>query len=95
MDLHWPGICIFEMKAPGREVAAGRDQVKRYWEQSADEEQEIPAARWVVICSFQKFEIWEPGYYPSRPRRGRCREPPGHRARRRDVQTDYDHPAEV
>ncbi len=68
MDLHWPGICIFEMKKPGVEVAAGRDQIKRYWEESADEEHAIPAASWVVIRSFQKFEIWEPGRYPAKPR---------------------------
>ncbi len=68
MDLHWPGVCIIEMKAPGRDVAVGRNQVKRYWEESADEEADIPAARWVIICSFQKYEIWEPGRFPANPR---------------------------
>ncbi len=68
MDLHWPGICIIEMKAPGRDVAVGRAQVKRYWEESADETADIPAARWVLICSFQKLEIWEPGRFPANPR---------------------------
>lgn len=29
MNLHWPGICIIEMKAPRRDVAVGRTQVKR------------------------------------------------------------------
>jgi len=68
MDLHWPGICIVEMKAPNRDVSVGRAQVKRYWEESADEDADIPAARWVVLCSFQKFEIWEPGRFPANPR---------------------------
>jgi len=31
MDLHWPGICIIEMKAPNRDVSVAREQVRRYW----------------------------------------------------------------
>ncbi|MEJ7629684.1 MAG: DNA methyltransferase [Nocardioidaceae bacterium] len=68
MDLHWAGVCIFEMKRPGTRVATGRYQIKRYWEESADDEHDVPAASWVVICSFQQFEIWEPGRYPAKPR---------------------------
>jgi hypothetical protein len=69
MDLHWPGICIVEMKAP--QVPLGvkpREQVKRYWEESADEGAGIPAARWVVLCNFKTFEVWEPGRFPKSPR---------------------------
>lgn len=68
MDLHWPGVCIVEMKAPHVPVSAARDQVKRYWEESADEVEDRPAARWVVICNFQQFEVWEPGRFPKSPR---------------------------
>jgi len=68
MDLHWPGVCIIEMKAPNKAVASGRAQVKQYWEESADEKAEIPAAQWVVLCNFKEFEIWEPGRYPKSPR---------------------------
>ena len=68
MDLHWPGICIVEMKKPAKNLESAREQVKRYWEESANEDVEIPAARWVVLCSFQKFEIWEPGLYPGKAR---------------------------
>lgn len=68
MDLHWPGVCIVEMKAPHVPVKAAREQVKRYWEESADEDQDIPAARWVVLCNFKHFEIWEPGRFPKSPR---------------------------
>jgi len=64
MDLHWPGVCIVEMKAPAKEVASGREQVKRYWEESADETADIGAARWVVLCNFRTVEIWEPGRFP-------------------------------
>ena len=68
MDLHWPAVCIVEMKRPSKNLETARDQVKRYWEESADDDADIPAARWVVLCSFQKFEIWEPGLYPGKPR---------------------------
>lgn len=68
MDLHWPGLCIVEMKAPHRPVASGREQVKRYWEESADEAADIGAARWVVLCNFTGFEVWEPGRFPKSPR---------------------------
>ena len=68
MDLHWPGVCIVEMKAPIKPGSSGRGQVKRYWEESADEDADIGAARWVVLCNFTGFEIWEPGRFPKSPR---------------------------
>jgi len=68
MDLHWPGECIVEMKAPSKEVSSARAQVKRYWEESADEKANTPAARWVVLCNFTSFEVWEPGRFPKSPR---------------------------
>lgn len=68
MDLHWPGVSIVEMKAPHVAVQSARDQVKRYWEESADEVEQIPAAQWVVLCNFREFEVWEPGRYPKSPR---------------------------
>ena len=68
MDLHWPGICIVEMKAPNRDLVAAQQQVERYWRESSDPDNDVSAARWVVLCSFQRFEIWEPGRYPSRAR---------------------------
>ncbi|HZJ06674.1 MAG TPA: DNA methyltransferase [Nocardioidaceae bacterium] len=68
MDLHWPGICIVEMKAPNRDLAVAHHQVERYWRESSDPDSDARAARWVVLCSFQRFEIWEPGRFPSRAR---------------------------
>lgn len=68
MDLHWPTVCIVEMKAPHIEVSSAREQVKRYWEESADDESDTPAAQWVVLCNFKQFEIWEPGRFPKAPR---------------------------
>ncbi len=68
MDLHWPEVCIVEMKRPGTHLGKARDQVKRYWEESSDPDADVAAARYVVVCSFQEFEVWEPGRFPSRPR---------------------------
>lgn len=68
MDLHWPGTLIVEMKAPTKAVASAREQVKRYWEESADEQGDVPAARWVVLCNFTDFEVWEPGRFPKSAR---------------------------
>ena len=68
MDLHWPEVCIVEMKAPNKDLSVARDQVERYWRESSDPENDRGAARWVVLCSFQRFEIWEPGRFPSKPR---------------------------
>jgi len=68
MDLHWPGHLIFEMKKPGVPLAKADDQRIRYWQESSDAANGIPAARWVVLCNFHEFEIWEPGRFPKEPR---------------------------
>ncbi len=66
MDLHWPGIVIVEMKAPAKEHSEKhRDQLRNYWIESSDRATNTPAARWVVLCNFKSFEIWEPGRFPN------------------------------
>lgn len=72
MDLHWPQACIIEMKAPSRarSLYQAREQVMRYWRESADEVNDRGAARYVVLCAFQRFEVWEPGRFPASPRIG-------------------------
>lgn len=69
MDLHWPELCIIEMKAPSetRRLEKHRDQVIDYWRHSADVARQIPAPRFLVLCSFLKFEVWEPGRFPNAP----------------------------
>ncbi|WP_348774064.1 DNA methyltransferase [Micromonospora sp. WMMD1076] len=69
MDLHLPGQLIVEMKAPkeGTRLPQHRKQALDYWHNSADVATERPAPRFVVLCSFQRFEIWEPGKYPNAP----------------------------
>ena len=55
MDLHWPGVLIVEMKAPTVGLEKAADQRERYWRESANEAEDIPAARWVVACNFREF----------------------------------------
>jgi hypothetical protein len=72
MDMHWPGVCIVEMKAPSQagKLPAHRKQALDYWHSSDDPAQDRAAPRWVVLCAFQRFEVWEPGRFPSGPRAG-------------------------
>src|SRR5690606_597248 len=51
IDLLWPGVCIIEMKSAteAKRLAKHRDQVRRYWEESADSENDLPAPPYVVI----------------------------------------------
>jgi len=69
MDLWWPDVCIIEMKAPkeGRRLAEHREQVLDYWRNSADLKTQTPAPRFLVLCSFNVFEVWEPGRFPLGP----------------------------
>jgi len=70
VDLLYPGVAIIEMKAPGQasRLEAHRDQALRYWHHSDDPSQGRPATPYVVLCAFQRFEVWEPGKFPSAPR---------------------------
>lgn len=70
MDLHWPEWCIVEMKAPSRANRLSDDykQVFDYWLSSADDSEGKAAARYVVLCAFHRFEVWEPGRFPRSPR---------------------------
>ncbi len=70
MDLHWPGVAIVEMKAPSQadKLDEHRRQALDYWRNSASVQHERPAPPYVVLCAFQRFEVWEPGKYPNAPR---------------------------
>ena len=69
MDLHWPGTCIIEMKAPSRalKLVDHRPQALDYWRASADVAAGIEAPPYVVLCAFSRFEVWLPGRYPKEP----------------------------
>lgn len=68
MDLFWPGVCIVEMKRPSEapRLAEHRGQALGYWQQSGTPAS--PAPRYVVLCAFHRFEIWEPGAVYTEPR---------------------------
>ena len=70
LDLLWPRVCVIEMKRPAEagHLTAHRRQALDYWEHSADPQRNIPAPRYVVLCAFQRFEVWEPGAFPGGPR---------------------------
>jgi hypothetical protein len=70
IDLLWPGVCIIEMKSAGeaKRLAKHRDQALDYWKGAANPGENIPAPPFVVLCAFDKFEVWEPGKYPGAPR---------------------------
>ena len=70
MDLFWPEVCIVEMKAPPRagKLAEHRKQAIDYWRSSDDAARNRPAPPYVALCAFHRFEIWEPGRFPSTPR---------------------------
>lgn len=63
MDLYWEGLCIIEMKAPGEKsrLTAHRKQALDYWASSADKAAHREQPPFVVLCSFNRFEVFEPG----------------------------------
>lgn len=68
MDLFWPGVCIVEMKRPSEaaHLERHREQALAYWQKSGTPR--TPAPRYVVLCAFHRFEVWEPGAVYTEPR---------------------------
>jgi hypothetical protein len=68
MDMFWPGVCIVEMKRPSEanNLSKHRKQALEYWQQSGTPRS--PAPRYVVLCAFHRFEVWEPGAVYTEPR---------------------------
>jgi len=69
VDLLWPRVCLIEMKRPSEasNLASHRDQALDYWRGAASVDRRVPAPRFVLLCAFRRFEVWEPGAYPSAP----------------------------
>jgi hypothetical protein len=70
IDCLIPGVAIIEMKSAkeaGR-LDRHRKQALDYWQASADPDTDTPAPRYVVLCAFRRFELWEPGRFPGEPR---------------------------
>lgn len=69
MDLHLPECYVVEMKAPSRAAQLGTHypQVEAYWRASASFAEGRQAARFVLLCAFHRFEVYEPGRFPGSP----------------------------
>lgn len=66
-DLLWKGTVLVEMKSkPETEQLIERHhrQTFGYWDQSGFPDEGVGAPRYLVLCSFERFVIWEPGEYP-------------------------------
>jgi hypothetical protein len=68
IDLIWPRVCIVEMKRPSQasRLAEHREQALEYWRNAGTPQ--APAPRYVVLCAFHRFEVWEPGAVYREPR---------------------------
>lgn len=68
IDLIWPRVCIVEMKRPSQvnRLAEHREQALEYWRNAGTPQ--APAPRYVVLCAFHSFEVWEPGAIYREPR---------------------------
>jgi len=69
MDLFWQDVAIIEMKAPNqsRRLDQHRAQALDYWRNSANQAEGVAAPPYLVLCSFQQFEVWQPGKFPNAP----------------------------
>jgi hypothetical protein len=70
VDLLYPDHAIVEMKAPGEagRLDRHRTQALDYWHHSDNLAAGAAAPPYVVLCAFSRFEVWEPGRFPSDPR---------------------------
>src|SRR5579859_3402765 len=68
IDMIWPRVCIVEMKRPSEadKLESHRKQALDYWQRSGTPK--VPAPRYVVLCAFHRFEVWEPGALYTEPR---------------------------
>lgn len=62
VDMLWPGVCLFEMKHPNqaKKLKNHYPQARRYWEEAGTEDR--PPAKYIVVCAFKRFQVWQPGY---------------------------------
>lgn len=68
VDMVWPQVCLVEMKRPSEanRLEIHRDQARGYyWERLGRPDSSAP--RYMVLCAFSKFEVWEPGAVYTEP----------------------------
>ncbi len=66
-DLLWKGNVLVEMKSKWTTEKLPEThwrQVFDYWDRSSFPDEGIGAPRYVLLCSFDRFVIWEPGEFP-------------------------------
>ncbi|MGH3006025.1 MAG: type IIL restriction-modification enzyme MmeI [Gaiellaceae bacterium] len=66
VDMLWPGVCLVEMKHPkeAKKLPSHKSQAFRYWEEAGTDER--APAKYIVLCAFRRFDVWEPGYPDAR-----------------------------
>lgn len=62
IDMLWPGVCLVEMKRPSetKRLLTHKKQAMDYWHESGSEEGDPP--KYVVLSSFQRFVVFQPGF---------------------------------
>ncbi len=66
-DLLWKGNALVEMKSKYTTPTLPETHWKQasdYWDRSSFPEEGIGAPRYVLLCSFDRFVVWEPGEFP-------------------------------
>lgn len=66
-DLLWKGTALVEMKSQHQSeklIEQHWSQAFHYWDRSAFPEEGVGAPRYLVLCSFDRFVVWEPGEFP-------------------------------
>ena len=68
-DAILPGQLLIEMKRPSETARLGthREQAFDYWVEVGNRETRVPSPRYTVVCSFQRFLVYEFGRYPQDP----------------------------
>ena len=69
IDMIWDGVVLVEMKAPKESLRLDqhRAQLLDYWRNVADVESGVAAPPYAILCSIERFEVWEPGRFPNAP----------------------------
>jgi hypothetical protein len=66
-DLLWKGNVLVEMKSKFTTPVLPEThwrQLFDYWDRSSFPDEGVGAPRYVLLCSFDRFVVWEPGEYP-------------------------------
>lgn len=67
IDCTLPGVALIEMKSASEaaKLEKHRKQLFGYWEKAAETDEGAP--RFLVLCAFRRFVVWEPGAHSKNP----------------------------